>query len=194
MKRIQTMALATAVLIGSFLAIGSSVSRGADAPTTPKTFVDTSTLKAAADFKLKDLDGKVRSLSEFRGKVVIVDFWATWCGPCRLEIPHLISLYNGYRTKGVEVLGVSMDATGPKIVRDFATKQAINYTVLMGNDDVASAYGGIRGIPTAFVITQDGKIYRRYMGYQEKKVFESDIRALLGLGPGAENSSGKEGR
>jgi thiol-disulfide isomerase/thioredoxin len=198
MKRMQTATLVLAVMIGAALAAGGRASRAATpatpGATAPKTFVDTSTLKPAADFKLVDLEGKARTMDEFRGKVMILDFWATWCGPCRLEIPHLKDLYTTYRDKGFEIVGVSLDQAGPNVVKDFVKKQAINYPILMGNNDVVSAYGGVRGIPTAFVITQDGKIYRRYIGYKEKSVFESDIRALLGLGPDAGKGAEKTGR
>jgi cytochrome c biogenesis protein CcmG, thiol:disulfide interchange protein DsbE len=148
-----------------------------------KTFVDTSTLKPAGDFKLLDLNGKPKTLADYRGKVTIVDFWATWCGPCKASIPHFIELQEKYGAQGVEIVGISLDTTGPKAVGAFAQGQKINYTILMGNDQVAAAYGGIKGIPVAFVVTQDGKIFRKYVGYRDKKVYDSDIRALLGLGP-----------
>jgi thiol-disulfide isomerase/thioredoxin len=142
----------------------------------PKVHVDTSALKPAADFKLADLEGNPKTLADYRGKVIILDFWATWCGPCKMEIPHFVELQNAYGPQGLEIVGV-------KAVSTFAQKYKINYPILMGNDQIVSAYGGVKGIPTAFVITQDGKIFRKYVGYREKKVFESDIRALLGLGP-----------
>ena len=183
----------TRTSFSSILALGllalTAVNCGAEEPTaaptdgTPKTFVDTSTLKPAGDFKLLDLNGKPKTLADYKGKVIIVDFWATWCGPCKASIPHLIELQKEYGTQGLEVVGISLDTTGPKAVGTFATGQKINYTILMGNDQVAAAYGGIKGIPVAFVVTQDGKIFRRYIGYRDKKVYDSDVRALLGLGP-----------
>ncbi|HEX7877786.1 MAG TPA: TlpA disulfide reductase family protein [Candidatus Eisenbacteria bacterium] len=179
--RTATLAALLAFTLG---ATACAAEEKAAAPAAePKTFVDTSTLKPAGDFKLLDLNGKPKTLADYKGKVVIIDFWATWCGPCKASIPHLIELQKEYQAQGLEVVGISLDTTGPKAVGSFATGQKINYTVLMGNDDVAAAYGGIKGIPVAFVVTQDGKIYRRYVGYRDKKVYVSDIRALLGLGP-----------
>jgi thiol-disulfide isomerase/thioredoxin len=170
-------------------ACGAADSTRPTAEDGPKVFVDTSALKPAANFKLVDLEGKTKTLLDYKGKVVILDFWATWCGPCKLEIPHFIELQDAYGAQGLEIVGVSLDNVGVKAVGTFAEKFKINYPILMGNNDVVSAYGGVRGIPTAFVITQDGKIFRKYVGYREKKVFESDIRALLGLGSaGAEKS------
>jgi thiol-disulfide isomerase/thioredoxin len=168
---------------------GNPPAKAESATTTtaaPKVHVDTYTLKPAPDFQVTDLEGKTRSLSEFKGKVLILDFWATWCGPCRLEIPHFIDLYKEYKEQGLEVVGLSLDAGGKKDVEPFAKAKGINYHMLIGNQTVANSYGGVRGIPTAFVLTQDGKIYRKYVGYRERAVFESDIRALLGLGPIAE--------
>jgi thiol-disulfide isomerase/thioredoxin len=182
--RVTRTATLAALLVLMLSATACVAEEKADAPSSePKTFVDTSTLKPAGDFKLLDVNGKPKTLADYRGKVVIVDFWATWCGPCKASIPHLIELQNQYKEQGLEVVGISLDTTGPKAVSAFATGQKMNYTVLMGNDDVAAAYGGIKGIPVAFVVTQDGKIYRRYVGYRDKKVYDSDIRALLGLGP-----------
>jgi len=186
MRRFQPHRSATlaALLVLTLGASACGAEEKAAAPSgEPKTFVDTSTLKPAGDFKLLDVNGKAKTLADYRGKVLIVDFWATWCGPCKASIPHLIELQQQYKAQGLEVVGISLDTTGPKAVGTFATGQKINYTILMGNDDVAAAYGGIKGIPVAFVVTQDGKIFRRYVGYRDKKVYDSDIRALLGLGP-----------
>ncbi len=148
-----------------------------------KVFVDTSTLKPAPDFAVTDLQGNQKTMADYAGKIVILDFWATWCGPCKMEIPHFIKLYDEYRAQGLEIVGVSLDAGGAKDVEPFARAKKINYPMLLGNNKIVSDYGGVRGIPTAFVITQDGKIYRKYVGYRAPDVFESDIRALLGLGP-----------
>lgn len=165
----------------------NAVDKGVEAKATEKkpvkVFVDTASLKPAPDFQVTDLTGKVVSLSDYAGKIIILDFWATWCGPCKLEIPHFIKLYDEYKAQGVEIVGLSLDAGGAKDVEPFARARKINYPMLLGNNKVVSDYGGVRGIPTAFVITQDGKIYRKYVGYRAPDIFEADIRALLGLGP-----------
>jgi thiol-disulfide isomerase/thioredoxin len=146
-----------------------------------KPAVDTSQLRAAPNWTLTDLDGNQVQLADFKGQVVLLDFWATWCGPCRMSIPHLKDLYAEYKDKGLAVVGISLDQQGPAVVRPFVRQQKINYPIVMGNLQVTQDYGGIRGIPTAFVISQDGKIYNRHMGLVPRQVYEKDIRALLGL-------------
>ncbi len=136
-------------------------------------------LGAAPDFVLKDLEGKDVKLSDFKGKVMILDFWATWCPPCRKEIPHFKELYDKYKAQGLEIIGVALDQEGVSIVKPFAESNKINYICLIGNEKVVQDYGGIRGIPTTFVIDKNGNIYKKYIGYQEKEVFEKDIKDLL---------------
>lgn len=133
----------------------------------------------APDFALADLSGKTVHLSDFKGKVVIVDFWATWCGPCRVEIPDFVKLQNKYKEKGLEIVGLSLDADGEKAVKPFVEKHEINYTMLLGNDDTAKSYGGILGIPTTFVIDRQGRIVQKFVGVMPAKTFEDTIRPLL---------------
>lgn len=151
------------------------------APPPVKTYIDTSTLTPAPDFQLVDLEGKVNSLADYRGKVVIFDFWATWCGPCKMEIPHFIDLQKIYGEKGLQIVGVSLDQGGKKDVAPFAKAKGINYDMLIGTNEAAMAYGGVKGIPTTFVLTQDGKIYKKYVGVRPRETFESDVKALLGI-------------
>jgi cytochrome c biogenesis protein CcmG/thiol:disulfide interchange protein DsbE len=147
--------------------------------TTPA--VDTSQLKAAPEWTLADLQGKPVKSSDLIGKVVLVDFWATWCGPCRRSIPHLIELHERYKDQGLEVVGVSLDQKGPSVVIPFVEQNNISYSVLMGNQKVVQDFGGVRGIPTAFIISQDGKIFRKLVGLVPKERYEADIKALLGV-------------
>lgn len=135
--------------------------------------------RPAPGFTLSDLSGNQVSLSDYRGKVVILDFWATWCPPCRMEIPHFIDLQNQYRSKGVEIVGIAMDRDGIKAVLPFVQKQNVNYVSLIGTGKVTSDYGGVRSIPTTFVIDQEGRIVTQHVGFTERKVFESEIVALL---------------
>ena len=140
---------------------------------------DASVRKPAADFQLNDLNGNPIRLSGLKGKVVLLDFWATWCPPCRAELPHFKELYAQYQGKGLEVIGVSLDQGGEPGVRDFLKRNGIPYPVVMGGENLAKLYGGIRGIPTTFLIDKQGRIVKQYVGYQDKKVFEDQIQLLL---------------
>ena len=133
---------------------------------------------AAPDFSLPDLAGQKVTLSSYRGKVVLLDFWATWCVPCRDEIPHFIELQNRYGDQGLQIIGVSMD-DGPEPVRDFQKSFKMNYPVLMGNAKTGELYGGILGLPVSFLIGRDGRIVARHIGATSPAVFEKEIMGLL---------------
>ncbi len=141
----------------------------------------TPTLQPAPDFTLTDLNGKSGKLSDYRGKIVILDFWATWCGPCRMLIPHFADLYKRYKGSGLEIVGVAMDQGGAKVVKPFVEKHSMDYPNFIGNNQVAMLYGGLRGIPTTFLITRDGRIYKKYVGVPPNPLvtFENDIKSLL---------------
>jgi len=147
-------------------------SLGAEAPPAPS-------YELAPSFTLKDLDGENVSLSDFSGKVIILDFWATWCPPCIKEIPHFIELYEQYKDKGCVIVGIALDREGINIVKPFVQKNKIEYPVLISDRQVPQAYGGINSIPTTFVIDSAGNIRKRYVGYRDKSVFEADIKMLL---------------
>lgn len=135
--------------------------------------------KLAPEFSLKDASGIERKLSDFKGSVVIIDFWATWCPPCKEEIQHFVELYNQYKDQGLEIIGVSMDQSPQRIIPRFIEKNNINYTILFGEDKVYDLYGGISAIPTTFIVDKNGNLVRKYIGYKEKEVFEQDIKELL---------------
>lgn len=135
-------------------------------------------LKPAPEFALLDTNGMEQKLSDFKGKVIILDFWATWCPPCREEIPHFIDIYDRYKDRGLEVIGIALDEDKEK-VKSFVKDKGINYPVLLGNGQVTDLYGGIDGIPTTFVLDRDGNIRKKYIGYREREVFESDVQELL---------------
>jgi peroxiredoxin len=134
---------------------------------------------SAPDFVLASLDGQEIRLSNYRGKVVILDFWATWCQPCRLELPHFIEMHNEFGDQGLEIIGVSLDRISSREVASFVKEWKIPYVIVMGTGEVVNSYGGIRGIPTTFVIDKSGKICRKYVGYRKKEVFVKDVQELL---------------
>lgn len=140
---------------------------------------DANAKPANLDFTMKDLDGKDVSLSSFKGKVILLNFWATWCGPCKAEIPGFVELQDTYK-KDLVVVGYDVDDTAEK-ARAFATEYKINYPVLLGlgREDVQDAYGPIWGIPASFLISKDGKVCKRHMGIAPKETFEKEIKALL---------------
>ena len=150
----------------------------------PSTEIDTAGRgevgKPAPTFSLADLDGRQVSSTSFRGKVVILDFWATWCPPCKAEIPHLVSLQSKYRDRGLAIVGLSLDAGGAGDVKPFADEHDVNYTMLIANDDVSRAFGGVTMIPTTFVLDRNGVVVKRFIGYTAPEVFEETIQPLLG--------------
>lgn len=134
----------------------------------------------APNFTLPFVEGGSKSLADYRGKVVMLNFWATWCGPCKREIPDFIEMQNEFRGDGFEILGVSLDQPGEEgKVADFVRQYGINYDVVYGNGEVAQAYGGVRSIPTTFLLDRDGNIVSSKVGLQPKSVWEEEIRKLL---------------
>jgi cytochrome c biogenesis protein CcmG/thiol:disulfide interchange protein DsbE len=135
--------------------------------------------KPAPDFALKDADGKVVHLADYRGKVVLLDFWATWCGPCKIEIPWFMEMQRKNKDKGFEVLGVAMDDEGWEAVKPFVTDINVNYRIVIGNDTTAQLYGGVDALPTTFLIDREGKIAAVHIGLSSKKEFEDGVEELL---------------
>jgi len=135
---------------------------------------------AKMNYTLKDIHGKAVRLSDFKGKVIVLDFWATWCGPCKQEIPGFIDLQNRYASQGLQVIGVSVDDTLDKLT-PYVAQMKMNYPVLqgLGHDDIQDAYGPMFGIPTTVLITRDGKVCKKHMGMSAKEVFEKEIKSLL---------------
>jgi thiol-disulfide isomerase/thioredoxin len=118
-------------------------------------------------------------LSELRGKVVLLDFWATWCGPCRASMPHLNAVSARYAKQGLAVVGMSVDESGPAPVKRFASQLGVRFTIAMANDDLLDAYGPIRVIPTTFFINRKGEIVRRVVGYIDSETMEGYVREIL---------------
>ena len=146
--------------------------------------------KPAPEFALKDADGKTVRLSDYKGKVVLLDFWATWCGPCKIEIPWLKDFQRKYRDRGFEIVGVSMDDEGWSVVKPFVAELGINYRIVIGDDATAQLYGGVDALPTTFVIDREGKIAVVHVGLTSKDEIEHGIEQVLGAATSVDGSSG----
>ena len=134
----------------------------------------------APDLKAKDLDGKELSLEAYKGKVVLLNFWATWCGPCRAEIPSLIRIQEAYKDR-LQIIGMDVDDDNEDKLRAFVKNQGINYPVVMTSDPVRLAYGGIAALPTMFVINPEGKVVQKHVGLFNPALYEIEARALLDM-------------
>lgn len=132
----------------------------------------------APDFTLKAVDGSQLRLSDYRGKVILLDFWATWCAPCQEEIPRFIEWQSRYRDRGLQVIGLSMDDS-PEPVEKFVGKFRMNYPVAIGTQEVASQYGGIFGLPVNIVIGRDGKIKAKHLGMYDLMQLERELTSQL---------------
>jgi thiol-disulfide isomerase/thioredoxin len=149
----------------------------------PTTVACPATAKPAnLNFTLKDVNNTDVKLTAFKGKVILLDFWATWCGPCKIEIPWFIEFQNKYGKNGLQVVGVSVDDTLAKL-KPYVTEMKMNYPVLQGldHDDIQEAYGPLFGIPVTAIISRDGKLCAKHAGLNSKDAFENQIKALLGL-------------
>jgi len=138
--------------------------------------------KVAPDFELEGIDGRKVRLSDSAGKIRLVDFWATWCAPCREEIPVFKYLHETYSEKGFVILAISMDEEGRAVVKPFVEEYRIPYTNLLGNEKLAEAFGGLLGLPTAFLLDGDGAIVESFIGAVPKPILEKKIRELLNIG------------
>jgi cytochrome c biogenesis protein CcmG/thiol:disulfide interchange protein DsbE len=145
-------------------------------------------LPSAPDVTFKDLEGKDVSIASLKGKVVLVNFWATWCEPCQVEIPWMIGFQKKYAGKGFTLLGVAMDEEGKSVVEPYVQKtqfdvdghpSTMNYPIVLGNDDLADKFGGLLGLPTTYVITREGKVAKRYIGLATESDLDKLIQSLL---------------
>ncbi len=135
--------------------------------------------RVAPEFTLKDSQGRPVNLSDFKGKVVLLNFWATWCGPCKIEIPWFIDFEKRYKDKGFAVVGISMDEDGWEAVKPYLEEKKINYRVMIGSDALADLYGGVQSLPTSFMVDQQGRIASVHVGLVSKSTYENEIVHLL---------------
>src|SRR6202140_3449890 len=137
----------------------------------------------APDFSLTDAKGARVRLADYKGKVVLLDFWATWCTGCKVEIPWYVEFQDKYRNDGLAAIGVSMDDDGWKSVKPFLEEHKLNYPVVIANQDLANRYGGLPSLPMTLLIDRDGKIAESHAGMVDKEAFENKIKALLHESP-----------
>jgi peroxiredoxin len=135
--------------------------------------------KAAPDFSLKDSTGQTVKLSDFRGKVVLLNFWATWCEPCQVEIPWFVDLQQTYKDRDLVVIGASMDDDGWDSVKPYIEKRKINYRMIIANEELSAKFGGVENLPTTFVIDREGRIAATHVGLVSKSRYQNDIRNLI---------------
>lgn len=143
----------------------------------------------APDFSLESLDGKTMRLSDFRGKAVLLNFWATWCGPCKVEMPWFVDLQNEYGSQGLQIVGVAMDDASKEDIAKFAKDMGVNYPILIGKESVGDEYGGVNGLPESFFIARDGKIVDEIIGLRGKAEIEDAIKKALDTRPASNRAS-----
>ena len=188
-NRRTLLILAIALVVAAVLALGSSIyalRRARAESAADASAANTKVIRFAKDpemappFLLRDINGKIVSTADWKGKVVILNFWATWCPPCREEIPELVQLQAKYKDK-LLVIGASEDEDGPQKVQQFVQRFGMNYPVVMATKELIDNYGGVPALPTSFLIDPQGRVVQRHTGLYEYEVYEREVRALAGL-------------
>jgi thiol-disulfide isomerase/thioredoxin len=179
--------LVIALVVTAALGVGSTIYAvrrarltSADALANGKVIRFAKNPEIAPAFLLRDINGKIVSTADWKGKVVILNFWATWCPPCREEVPELVQLQNKYKDQ-LLVIGASEDEDGPPKVQQFAQRYGINYPVVMATKELIENYGGVPALPTSFVIDPQGHVMTKHTGLYEYDVYEREVRALAGM-------------
>jgi len=168
-------ACAIALLVVPWMLRSDAAPNSAGTPSAPNRVEGTA---ANLELTLQDMNGNAVRFADYQGKVIVLNVWATWCGPCQVEIPELVEAYTKYRDQGVVVLGVSLDDTA-EMLRKYAPTKQMNYPLLLMQDDFDDAYGPIFGVPITFFIGRDGTISRRHFGPVSKEQLDREIKALL---------------
>jgi thiol-disulfide isomerase/thioredoxin len=179
------------LVITGLLFVGKSFTSHSASAAKPGARQDRFIGSAAPDFELKVLDTKDKTLklSDFKGKAVLVNFWATWCDPCKVEMPWLVDFQKKYGPEGFQIVGIAMDDTDEKTIASFAHKMGINYPIVMGTEKVADLYGGVDGMPTLFFVSKSGKIVDHELGLRSMDLIESNIKKSLGESDGSNTAS-----
>jgi len=167
----QRLALLAVPLLIAAISIRPADSGGADRVARGKS-------APAPDFSISALDGKTIRLEKLKGRPVIVDFWATWCAPCRFAMPHLQTMQDRYEKQGLIVVGVSVDDMGPERVQRFVDRLGVKFRIAMANDEMLDAYGPLRALPTTFFINREGEVVRRVVGYIDEETLETYVREI----------------
>jgi thiol-disulfide isomerase/thioredoxin len=178
-KRNPLIPLLVAVVVGAMLFVGTHLARNKGANGSSKGQLMGN---VAPDFELAALDGKSLKLSDLRGKAVLLNFWATYCGPCKIEMPWFVELQKQYGPQGFQIIGVAMDDASPEDIAKFAKEMGVNYPILLGKDSVAESYGGVSVLPTTFFLDRDGKLIAREFGLRSRSDFVDDIKKALSQG------------
>lgn len=172
--------LALVVVLAVGILLYRSMPTGKDAGNAgSETTAGPSGLRTAPPFSLKDTNGNVYSSDQLAGKPAVINFFATWCPPCREEIPGFVEVYNKHREKGFELVGISLDIDTRENLPEFLMNYKIGYRILFGDLETAQAYGGVSALPTTFFVGKDGKIKNVHVGYMDKESFDKEVRKLL---------------
>ncbi|HXZ33514.1 MAG TPA: TlpA disulfide reductase family protein [Terriglobales bacterium] len=174
MKRDPFVIVVVAVVIALMLAIGLRMARHPRQSAVIQMKGD-----AAPDFTLQSLEGKSVHLSDYRGKAVLLNFWATWCAPCKIEMPWFVELQKQYGPEGLQIVGIAMDDASPKEIGDFAKEMGVNYPVLIGKEAVGEAYGGVQFLPESFYIDRNGKVLDKAFGLKGRGEIEDNIKRII---------------
>jgi thiol-disulfide isomerase/thioredoxin len=176
-KRNPLALVVVALVVALMLYVGLHMARRTgSAPRLTKSTI-------APDFSLESLDGKNVRLSDLRGKAVLLNFWATWCGPCKIEMPWFVELQNQYGREGLQVIGVAMDDASKEDIAKFAKEMGVNYPILIGKESVGDQYGGIPALPETFFIGRDGKMVDKIIGLKGKGEIEESVKKSLNTQP-----------
>jgi peroxiredoxin len=175
-KRDPVVIIVVAMVVSLMLVFGFHMARRSGTTTSS---VGNLKGQPAPEFALQSLDGKTVHLSDFHGKAVLLNFWATWCEPCKIEMPWFVDLQKQYGPEGLQIVGVAMDDASTKDIADFAKEMGVNYPVLLGKESVGDAYGGVQFLPATFYIDRDGKVVDKIFGLKGRGEIEDDVKRVL---------------